>query len=54
MLEKLCVEPIVQLYKYDTVKLQYWKRLIVYALSHLHNKEHDHGHAYILEDTKRF
>ena len=32
-LEALCNEPIIPLHKYDIVKLQYWKRLLINILS---------------------
>ena len=50
----LCAESIIPLHKYDTVKLQYWKRLLVNVLSQYPNKEHNHEHAYLLEDKKSF
>ena len=53
-LEGLCTEPIVPLHEYDTVTLQNWKRLLVNVLSQFPNKEHDHGHTYLLEDEKYF
>ena len=53
-LEAFCAEPIIPLHEYDTVKLQYWKRLLVNVLSQFHNKEYDHGHANLLEDLKSF
>ena len=54
VLEALCAKPIIPLHEYDTVKLQYWKRLLVNVLSQYPNKEHDHGHAYLLEDKESF
>ena len=53
-LEALYVESIIPLHKYDTAKLQYWKRLLVNVLSHYPNREYDYGHAYLLEDRKSF
>ena len=53
-LEALCAKLIFSLHKYDTVKLQYLKRLLVDVLSQFPNKEYDHGHAYLLEDCKSF
>ena len=53
-LEALCAETIIPLHEYDTVKLQHWKRLLVAVLSQYPNKEHDHGHVYLLEDKKSF
>ena len=49
-LEGLWPESIILLHEYDTVKLQHWKRLLVNVLSQYPNKEHAHGHAYLLED----
>ena len=49
-LEALYAKSIISLHRYDTVKLQYWKRLLVDVLSQYPNKEHDHEHAYLLED----
>ena len=45
---------ISPLREYNTVTLQNWKRILVNILSQLPNKEHDHGHAYLLEDKKCF
>ena len=53
-LEGLCTETISPLYEYDTVMLQNWKRVLVAILSQFPNKEHDHGHAYLLEDKECF
>ena len=52
--EALCADPIISLHEYAIVTLQYWKRLLINVLSQFPNKEHDHGHAYLLEDKKSF
>ena len=53
-LEGLCTKTISPLHEYDIVILQNWKRILVNILSQFPNKEHDHGHAYLLEDKKCF
>ena len=53
-LEGLRTEMISPLHEHDTVRLQNWKRILVNILSQFLNKEHDLGHAYLLEDKECF
>ena len=46
--------PTIPLHEYNTIQLQLWKYFVVNALSQVPNKEHDHRHAYLLEDLTSF